>query len=377
MSEAYVASIMPVGIGAPIGDVTVGAVVISPKIDKFIHLESEGTGDMSQSVWLVHSKEGRLFRLTADFDSTSNTFKFTTAKTGLTTTPDQFNGPKFALLAGLAEYSKIIGFCPSTAGDAIGRTQVAMRNLERLIRNEYPEAVVVSDSMKGGGDLDKIMQGVWANDSPAVPSGVFRITEEALVNMTDSVKLRVLASGLLAEALAAAVRSVRVLDLSEMYPALRLETNWGFGGASLHNGLLKFMHFNDKGFRGKLTEDWVTWYEHNRSWSNLPSADTPVVPPTDPMFGMTRPASAAGSPVDGWNPPISKDAKDRETIQFDLDKALYMTTELMIEYERSGTSWDAWVKSFVPSVDSQLKARRRLSGRQMFLVWKNYRALCI
>jgi len=377
MDEIVIGAIVPVGIGAPIGDVTVAAVVISPDIDKVVRLEAEQALDGSQELWVDHSRGGRLFKLQISRDNAAGVFKYAASQSALSSTPDQFLGARFEMLARLAKCSKVVGFCPKTAPEAFSRTQVAMQNLRRLLLKDYPKIVLVSDALEDVSDKDRWMRTSWESATPAVPSSVYRVTEEARQSLSQTQQIQVVVAGLVAEAIAAGVRAARTLDLSEIYPPLRLESNWGFGDQSLHGGLTRYLSFEERGFRGELTEQWMRWFETHRTPAAPETGVTAPMgfPDVDPAVMVTGPAPSAGDPLAGWNPNVEKDAKGRKSIQFDKDRALYMSTRLMTEFEKHGHTWDTWEQTFVPSIDSQLKTRR-LSGRQMYLLWQKFKEHC-
>ena len=363
-----IGAIVAVGLDAPVGDVAIAAVTISPDIDKVVSLELENAGS-SQSLWVVHATAGRIFRITSEFDSMKGIFSFKAAKSGLLSTPDALFGNKFKTIAELADFSKVVGFCPTSHEDMFGRTLTATANLERIMRKDSPTiAMVIGDIQGGASSFESRTNELWANSSKAVPSKCCDISSDLFKSFSSEEVLRVIAARLIAESLAAAVRAARVSDLATLYPALRLNENWGFGDASLYSGLKYYTNMNERGFRGTLTEKWIEWFE-----SNGTAPDTPWFPSEQDE----TPSTVSADQLVSWSPAIKQDSKGRKIIAFDEAKANFMVKRLVEDSNEHGHTWVKWLKQFVPSVELQLKSKRRLSGRQMYLVWQKYTELIL
>jgi hypothetical protein len=359
--ESAVASIVQVGAEASVGDIVVAAAVVTPDIDKKVRIRSKtalDTFNVTMSIALNDSEE-TLIEIETRPDNGGNMFIFDA--TSRSFSPPELLGNRFRDFATLADFSTVVGFCPKTAADLKERLFEANENLSRIIRAKYPKARLCNSDIPSF--LSKSHNRTWSDGNPKFPKKSLVLTREALSGSTDTAKIQSIVSSVVAEALAAGVRTARIFDLSEIYPALKLDTNFGYSCRQLYHGLQKFPYLMGKGLRGELTEHWIQWAETNLAPRHTMKEETKNAPNGKRKVRSKNQRLAPGE--------ISTDKDGREIMGFDKAKAIKMSDELYAELEKDtavARKWSRFTTDFVGSIHSQLSNGRRLTGRQMYVL---------
>jgi len=350
-----IASIVQVGADAPVGDIVVAAAVLTERIDRRINVESTRDGNsinlqMSMNVSSRDSgKTLAVIKLTPESDG-----KFVFDTSGSRRPQEQLIGELFKTYSEIAEFSVAVGFCPRSEVDLFRRLESAAHNLSKLVKMKYPNAFMCNFSIPQLVEKKSI---TWADGAPMFPKGTLTVTDEAVRSMSDMAMIQSLLSVIVAEAVASAVRTARTYDLSDIYPALKLDSNLGYGCQDLYHGLRKFPSLESRGFRGDLTEAWIQ--EAEKTFA--------------PAQARNRVRGASGPKLAPKQ--ISRDGTGREVMGFDKTEATRMCDELNTELTNDtpiARRWSQWTKDFVSSIHSQLQSGRRLTGRQMYVLNEVY-----
>lgn len=357
--DAPVAGIVQVGADAPTGDVVIAVAAISSEIDKKISVSTERDGKKILLTAVHNTSQKRMATVTI-CPADNGLFEFDIR--GWVRAQSDVLGELFKDYADLATFATAIGFCPKTSTDLFSRLESANDNLVKLLKIKYPNVVLCNFDVPKMIEEKKIH---WADGIPTFPKGTLSITQEALSRISDMRKIQALLSIVVAEAIAVGVRTTRMYDLSEMYPALRLDSNLGYGCRELYNGLLKFPSVKEKGLRGELTEAWISHAESTMQPSRAAKKDDSESP--------ARPAKPSAPRVSPGA--VGRDSTGREVMGFDSMKATTWSDELNGELTKNSDvakKWSQWTRDFVKSIHAQLQTGRRLTGRQMYVLSEVY-----
>jgi hypothetical protein len=343
-----VAAIVPIGIDAAVGDVTVAGVVLTEESANGVSIDSSRHGIAMRMNLRLDTKIMAGFEIKAA--SSFNIFEYTPS--GMAIRADSLLGTTFLEYSKIAEYSTVVGFCPKSEDELSRKLKVVAKNISHVIRDRYPDSIIYVSRKMFGFDLANM----WELGSPTFPSERFETTGEAEDLISPTMHMRLVFAIVVAEAMAVGVRTARILDQSEMYPILSLDSNMGYSCSSLYRGLEKLNHLGDyavRGLRGKLTSQWMNWAE-----SNLVTRSS---------FSR-RSSGARGTPGQ-----ITKDDQGRDAMVFDKILAEKLVQELADDIAADtprAQKLKSKTKVFVQSVSDQLKTRGRLSDRQMYVLAK-------
>jgi len=352
-----VAAIVPIGIDAAVGDVTVAGVVLTEESANDVSIDSSRHGIAMRMDLRLDTKRMAGFEIKAD--SSVNIFEYTPS--GMALRADSLLGTTFLEYSKITEYSTVVGFCPKSEDELSRKLKIAAKNISRVIRDRYPDSIIYVSRKMFGFDLANM----WELGSPTFPSERFEITGEAEDLISPTMHMRLVFAIVVAEAMAVGVRTARILDQSEMYPVLSLDSNMGYSCSSLYRGLEKLDHLGDyavRGLRGKLTSQWMNWAEANlvtrSSFSRRSSGAN----------GFLSTGYYGGTPGQ-----ITKDNQGRDAMVFDKILAEKLVQELADDIAADtprAQKLKSKTKVFVQSVSDQLKTRGRLSDRQMYVLAK-------
>jgi len=341
------AVIVPVGIDAVVGDIVVAAVVLTDDVDNKVLLEQVPNGN---SLRLVIWNAARNIPL-ADFSMKTrhNQDEFKYFPEGLVLRADALLGSLFTEYAKLPDFSTVVGFCPKSEDEMRLKLQIVAKRLTKIIRDRYPTShIQVSPQMFAVSPEE-----AWRAGRRLFPSVATIVDNDGCLGEGDV--LRLMFAHLVAEALATGVRSARCMDYGEIYPALRIEDNLGYGCSNLFRGLEETEGFDVWGLRGSLTDQWLQWSE--KIIPRPASARSPVGESPDTHRELCKVY------LDDKNrKAIKLSQKNCETIINDLEQGLANNTG-------SAAKVSPRMRDLFLSIARQFKAKKYLSGRQMYIVW--------
>jgi hypothetical protein len=346
-----VATVVPVGVEAIVGDVVVAAAVVTESIDDKVRLVAQRHGT-AMKLTLAHRGAGELAEFIMQYDSERRLFNY--APGGVVFRADSLLGDKFRAFAELADFSFAVGFCPKTAVDLRDRLLTVGKHATRLVRDRYPDCILrtspwISDSLNL-----LMLKNAWNSGSGTkFPSTKIDLTDEAQQLLTQADEVRILFSSVITEAIAIGVRSARILDQGVVYPVLRLENNMGYSSKDLYWGLSKLDGFDVKGIRNEITREWMAHIQKTMSGQST----------SDDGDSKGTLSQAKGE--------VFKDNQGRDALPFDRREAVKMAAALKLALDNNtplAQQWRDKTRAFVQSIHDQLEKKRRLSPRQMFVL---------
>lgn len=332
--SAPVAATVMTGLDAIVGDVSVATVIYDPEAEAHFVLESDSRIPSaveagSFGVWvLTKNKAAKIafFRQTNDLDKAMITWDWGDGSID----PDKLvDAARLGILSRAARLISVTGFCPKSVKELDDKKG-------RII--EYARALVQS---KFGGIIHKVICG-HSTRRPYFPREVTSVS----VKLSDGAGLVSAFVLYAAEQIATAIRTVRIMDLNELYPSLRLMKNYGYPGQGLANELhdaVAAIDMESRGFRGEITRRWLR--------------DTP---------SQSRPATLLRQPRRTGVRSSGTDLQGRKIMTFDRAQAMKMVEDLSKLPVDKLTQWEA---EFADSVGRQLQ-NNDLTGRQMFVLHK-------
>lgn len=343
-----VAVIVPVGIDAVVGDVTVAAVVLTDDVDEKVIFEQVPNGVSLRLVIRNRAHNTVLADFSMKMARTNDRFEYSPG--GLALRADSLLGKLFSEYVELPNFSTVVGFCPKSEEEMGRKLQSVAKHLTKIVRDKYPTSHIQVSPQMFNFNLKKM----WESGCRSFPSIPTFVDDEE--HLADGDILRLMFAHLVAEALATGVRSARCMDHGEIYPVLRLENNLGYSCSELFHGLGKIKGFEVRGLRDKLTERWLQWATKNLDVSSR---------------GYAQHASDAAISNVGFHRPY-KDSRGRDAINLPLDECKTIIDELQQELDNNtgrAAKFRDWSRHMFPSIGSQFKAGKLLSGRQMYILW--------
>lgn len=354
-----VATVVPVGVEAIVGDVVVAAAVVTESISDKVKLVSTRHGT-AMKITLIHNTAGELAEFAMEHDDGRGVFNYSPG--GVVFRSDSLLGDRFHAFAELADFSFAIGFCPRSATDLRDRLVTIGKHATKLVRDRYPDCLLRTSHWISDKLNMLMIKNAWNSGAGTkFPSQQIDVTDEALGVLTEADTVRILFSSVITEAIAVGVRSARILDQSVIYPVLHLENNMGFSSLALYHGLTKLDGFDVKGIRNEITQEWMQYAEKvlcdgSNKWN-------PENTPTEEESSRTK-----GQ--------VFKDNQGREALPFDRKDAVTMAAALKLALDKNtpiAQQWKDKTRAFVLSIYDQLEKKRRLTPRQMFVLTQVYK----
>jgi len=352
MDAIPIAVTVATGVEAVAGDVVVTTAVYGAKAEDMVTVESERDLSDGQSfgTWLLHGdRRIGFFKQTYNPDPMITHWEWSDAGFA---SDALLNDPKtFRFLMECAEFCSVVGFCPKSKAE-----------LKTKLGRLHNYAKVLVDA-KQGGPISHVFIGFGSKEKTRPDGSVLQRPGDRFPREVWSIDTPINSPGLAipfslyaAERIATTVRTLKIMDMHEMYPSMRFSRHFGYPGAGFAAALRDdafAVDFAAVGWRGTITAEWL--------------ADAPNITNVSPT-GRT---STRG--------PVPQNVSGKPTMTFDRLKAQAEADELLAAVNDPATYAGAmsdWERNFVQSIHGQL-THRNLTGRQMKVlddIHKRYKA---
>lgn len=346
--DSPVGAVTVVGQDALIGHVVVSAVVISSNINSKI--DAIATISDDKLTFLVGPKGASSPIIKISLGTREGRLVFNPAEVTYHPASLIMPFPVNAILSA-SDYVIASGFSPDSI-ESDPRLEDAVNSVSGVLEKKFTDIRMIRNIIPNfeGPSL--------ASEIPSFPRSTAILTWEGIAGDAVQSKLQSALAIVMAEIVAASVRSVKILDLDEMYPGLGLASNFGYGCYDLYCKIKKYssMLENDK-FGGEKISRWID--KADKKFSGKSTKKSSII------LGKV-------------------DAQGREIMDVDMNKAKKMADELsakltkktqvapvLRKVNKPSTRFD--VERFVESIKSQIQRGRTLTPRQMYVLNNIYK----